>query len=127
MVAANVAEGDNNPMRLMRNAIATRWQYATKTEDELNQRDIQIYALASIAESLADIANALRDDEGNNVAHILHDMSFNIDVIASCVASNEARNETAAVLTDGSEPDMDMLSLDSPGAHAFTVGGNFAY
>jgi hypothetical protein len=48
------------------------------------------FALASIAESLADIANALRDDDDNNVANILRNMSRNIDVIASCAASIEA-------------------------------------
>ena len=57
----------------------------------------QAVALVSIAESLADIANAMRDDGGNSVAHILHNMSFNLDVIASCVASNEARDEAAAI------------------------------
>ena len=41
-------------------------------------------ALAAIAQAraLADIANALRDDEGNNVAHILHNMSFQLATIA---------------------------------------------
>jgi len=38
----------------------------------------QAKALESIAESLADIANALRDDEGNNPAHILHNMSYQL-------------------------------------------------
>ena len=56
-------------------------------------------ALAAVAQALAlaDIANALRDDDGNNPAHILHNMSYNIDVIASCVASAEARGENAAI------------------------------
>ena len=41
-------------------------------------------ALAAIAQAeiWADIANALRDDEGNNVAHILHNMSYNLDSLA---------------------------------------------
>ena len=41
-------------------------------------------ALATIAQArtLADIANALRDDEGNNVAHILHNMSYQLAQIA---------------------------------------------
>ena len=61
-------------------------------------------ALAAIAQAraMADIANALRDDEGNNVAHILHNMSYNLDVIASCVASKEARDENAAIWGSGS-------------------------
>ena len=42
----------------------------------------QAVALVSIAESLADIANALRDDEGNNAAHILHNMSYQLAQIA---------------------------------------------
>ncbi len=41
-------------------------------------------ALAAIAQAraMADIANALRDDEGNSVAHILHNMSYNLDILA---------------------------------------------
>ena len=41
-------------------------------------------ALATIAQAraLADIANALRDDDGNNPAHILHNMSYRLAVIA---------------------------------------------
>ena len=41
-------------------------------------------ALAAIAQAraMADIANALRDDEGNNVAHIVHNMSFQLATIA---------------------------------------------
>ena len=40
-------------------------------------------ALAAIAQAeiWADIANALRDDEGNSVAHILHNMSFQLATI----------------------------------------------
>ena len=40
-------------------------------------------ALAAIAQAraMADIANALRDDKGNNVAHILHNMSYTLAVI----------------------------------------------
>ena len=34
-----------------------------------------------LARALAAIANALRDDEGNNVAHILHNMSYTLAVI----------------------------------------------
>lgn len=41
-------------------------------------------ALAAIAQAraIADIANALRDDEGNNIAHILHNMSYTLTQIA---------------------------------------------
>ncbi len=41
-------------------------------------------ALAAIAQAraMADIANALRDDGGNSVAHILHNMSYNLDSLA---------------------------------------------
>ena len=41
-------------------------------------------ALATIAQArtLADIANALRDDEGNNAVHILHNMSYQLAQIA---------------------------------------------
>lgn len=41
-------------------------------------------ALAAIAQAeiWADIANALRDDGGNSVAHILHNMSYNLDSLA---------------------------------------------
>ena len=41
-------------------------------------------ALAAIAQAraMADIANALRDDGGNSVAHILHNMSYNLDILA---------------------------------------------
>ena len=41
-------------------------------------------ALAAIAQAraLADIANALRDDEGNNVSHILHSMSYTLTALA---------------------------------------------
>ena len=41
-------------------------------------------ALAAIAQAevWADIANALRDDEGNNAANILHNMSYTLATIA---------------------------------------------
>ena len=48
------------------------------------QRYERAMALAAIAQAeiWADIANALRDDEGNNVAHIVHNMSFQLAPIA---------------------------------------------
>ena len=41
-------------------------------------------ALASIAQAraMADIANALRDDDDNNPVHILHNMSYQLATIA---------------------------------------------
>ena len=47
------------------------------------QRYERAQALAAIAQAeiWADIANALRDDEGNSVAHILHNMSYTLAVI----------------------------------------------
>ena len=42
----------------------------------------QALAAIATARALADIANALRDDEGNNVAHIVHNMSFQLATIA---------------------------------------------
>jgi hypothetical protein len=48
------------------------------------QRYERAQALAAIAQAeiWADIANALRDDEGNSVAHILHNMSYTLATIA---------------------------------------------
>ena len=52
-------------------------------------------ALATIAQArtLADIANALRDDEGNNVAHILHNMSYALATIAATLAAAAADDD----------------------------------
>ena len=54
-------------------------------------------ALAAIAQAeiWADIANALRDDEGNSVAHILHNMSYALATIAAALADSDARDELA--------------------------------
>ena len=54
-------------------------------------------ALAAIAQAraMADIANALRDDEGNNVAHILHNMSYALATIAAALADSDARDSLA--------------------------------
>jgi hypothetical protein len=57
----------------------------------------QALAAIATARAMADIANALRDDKGNSVAHILHNMSYNLDVIAQCVASAEAASEQARI------------------------------
>ena len=54
-------------------------------------------ALAAIAQAraIADIANALRDDEGNNIAHILHNMSYQLAIIADDMADSDARDGLA--------------------------------
>jgi hypothetical protein len=54
-------------------------------------------ALAAIAQAeiWADIANAMRDDEGNNPAHILHNMSYQLATIATALADSDARDELA--------------------------------
>ena len=46
-------------------------------------------ALAAIAQAevWADIANALRDDDGNNVAHILHNTSYSMHIIENMLAA----------------------------------------
>ncbi len=50
---------NDNPIDLMRRALATRWQYGTQSENDMNQRDIQYYALASIAESAVSMAEKM--------------------------------------------------------------------
>ena len=54
-------------------------------------------ALAAIAQAeiWADIANALRDDEGNNAAHILHNMSYALATIAAALTDSDARDSLA--------------------------------
>ena len=54
-------------------------------------------ALAAIAQAeiWADIANALRDDEGNNLAHILHNMSYAPATIAAALTDSDARDSLA--------------------------------
>ena len=81
----------------MRDAIDRRqgWQFDRDMADTDPERapqyranelraedDARLMALASIAESLADIANALRDDDDNNPVHILHNMSYQLATIA---------------------------------------------
>ena len=46
-------------------------------------------ALAAIAQAeiWADIANALRDDDNNGVAHILHNMSYSMHIIENLLAA----------------------------------------
>ena len=46
-------------------------------------------ALAAIAQAevWADIANALRDDDDNSVAHILHNMSYSMHIIENLLAA----------------------------------------
>ena len=42
----------------------------------------QALAAIATARALADIANALRDDENNSPVHILHNMSYTLATIA---------------------------------------------
>ena len=55
---------------------------ARDAADEQRYERAQALAAIATARALADIANALRDDEGNNVAHIVHNMSFQLATIA---------------------------------------------
>ena len=63
------------------NEIYTLIQGAERAVDQ--QRFELAQALAAIAQAraMADIANALRDDDNNGVAHILHNMSYTLAVI----------------------------------------------
>ena len=77
------------------NEIYTLIQGAERAVDQ--QRFELAQALAAIAQArvLADIANALRDDEGNNIAHILHNMSYQLAIIADALADSDARDGLA--------------------------------
>ena len=55
---------------------------ARDAADEQRYERAQALAAIATARALADIANALRDDEGNSVAHILHNMSYTLATIA---------------------------------------------
>jgi hypothetical protein len=57
-------------------------------------------ALAAIAQAraMADIANALRDDDNNGVAHILHNMSHTLAVIARNTGPMDNGDEPAISL-----------------------------
>ena len=70
------------------NEINTLIQGAERAVDQ--QRFELAQALAAIAQAraLADIARALRDDEGNNIAHMLA-------TIAAALADSDARDELA--------------------------------
>ena len=50
--------------------------------DEMRLDQAQALAAIATARALADIANALRDDENNSPVHILHNMSYQLAVIA---------------------------------------------
>ena len=77
------------------NEIYTLIQGAERAVDQ--QRFELAQALAAIAQAraLADIANALRDDEGNNIAHILHNMSYQLAIIDDALADSDARDGLA--------------------------------
>ena len=55
--------------------------------------------------------------------------TFALASIAESFARIADNSDTLAAWVNhtGPEPDMEPPSLDSPGAHALTVGGNFAY
>ena len=55
---------------------------AERAVDQQRFELAQALATIAAARALADIANALRDDDGNNPAHILHNMSYQLAVIA---------------------------------------------
>ena len=77
------------------NEIYTLIQGAERAVDQ--QRFELAQALAAIAQAraIADIANALRDDEGNNIAHILHNMSYQLAIIDDALADSDARDGLA--------------------------------
>ena len=54
----------NLALQLMNDALENVGQYEVEQDNDLNRRDIQVYALASIAESLARIADAVSTDNG---------------------------------------------------------------
>ena len=61
------------------------YEQLSAAERAVDQQRLELaQALATIAaaRALADIANALRDDDGNNPAHILHNMSYQLATIA---------------------------------------------
>ena len=64
------------------NEIYTLIQGAERAVDQQRFELAQALAAIATARALADIANALRDDEGNNAAHILHNMSYQLAQIA---------------------------------------------
>ena len=62
-------------------AIYTLIERAENAVHEQRFELAQALAAIATARAMADIANALRDDEGNNIAHILHNMSYTLAVI----------------------------------------------
>ena len=69
------------------NETYTLIQGAERAVDQ--QRFELAQALAAIAQAraLADIANAMRDDDGNSVAHILHNTSYSMHIIENLLAA----------------------------------------
>ena len=80
------AGGSIGPRRLEAVDTTSRiYALIQEAERAVDQQRFELaQALAAIAQAraMADIANALRDDEGNNVAHILHNMSYTLTQIA---------------------------------------------
>ena len=62
-------------------AIYTLIERAENAVHEQRFELAQALAAIATARAMADIANALRDDEGNSVAHILHNMGYTLAVI----------------------------------------------
>ena len=58
----------NLALGLMNDALENLGQYEVAQDNDLNRQDIQVYALASIAESLARIADALDAQNDNDDA-----------------------------------------------------------
>ena len=61
---------------------------AERAVDQQRFELAQALATIAAARALADIANALRDDYGNNPAHILHNMSYTLDQITRRLSGN---------------------------------------
>ena len=76
-------------------AIYTLIETAENAVHEQRFELAQALAAIATARAIADIANALRDDEGNNIAHILHNMSYTLATNAAVLADSDARAELA--------------------------------
>ena len=77
------------------NEIYTLIQGAERAVDQQRFELARSLAAIATARAMADIANALRDDEGNNIAHILHNMSYQLAIIDDALADSDARDGLA--------------------------------
>ena len=81
-------------------------QGADRAVDQQRFELAQSLAAIAQARALADIANALRDDDGNNVAHILHNMSYALATIAESLAVlAQTAQMQQAIMAEGGIPD----------------------